>query len=159
MSHREARQSILLCPYERPQNSVEIAIFRVAKEGLLKLSRSSGNDAELLFLCSRFFCSISTDHSPLIFNSVSEFFFVDSQRSGIKKQIAQRRSFHFFLFGTFFVEPAGAFFGFDRVCLVQIFFGPAFMNLYHLDLVRMPSAGSLGVLRECHLTSVPWSGG
>ena len=77
-------------PYERPQNSVEIAIFRVAKEGPLKISRSSGNDAELLFLCS--------------FNSVSEFF-CRLAKIGYQNRIAQRWSFRFFCLRNLLSKP------------------------------------------------------
>ena len=133
-------------PYERPQNSVEIAIFRVAKEGPLKISRSSGNDAELLFLCS--------------FNSVSEFF-LSTRKDRLSKSNRPTLVFSFFLFEKFIVETAGAFFGSTGFVVYRFFF-PVFIrtcSTLHLDLVRMPSAGSLEVLRECHLTSVPWSEG
>lgn len=77
-------------PYERPQNSVEIAIFRVAKEGPLKISRSSGNDAELLFLCS--------------FNSVSEFF-LSTRKDRLSKSNRPTLVFSFFCLRNLLSKP------------------------------------------------------
>lgn len=106
--HTERLGKVLcIMPYERPQNSVEIAIFRVAKEGPLKISRSSGNDAELLFLCS--------------FNSVSESFFVDSQRSAIKIESPNVGLFVFFVW-EIYCRNRRCVFWFDRICRVQFFF-------------------------------------
>ena len=85
--------------------------------------------------------------------------FLSTRKDRLSKSNRPTLVFSFFFVWEIYCRNRRCIFWFDRICRVQFFF-PVFIrtcSTLHLDLVRMPSAGSLGVLRECHLTSVPWS--